>query len=329
MMQRVLFTSTSLHWLAAIAVVAVFSAAFRKKRQPIISGAMLTISALLTLMIAGRSLWMSGANLPPISIYSYPLMFGIAGVVCVLLIVLRLSRELTRQPHRLEVVAAFVLTIVPAVVLGKLDAWLAGSSFATKATIVFDQGDQIALNGLLLGGLLGVAVHCRCFQIRLLPFLDIIAPPMMIGIAIVRVGCFLAGCCFGGPCSSVLAVEFPAGSAAFQALAHTEMIDAMGNCTVGLHPTQLYSVFSCLAIGLLGWFLYAKRTGDGWIFFTTAMGYAITRGFIDQLRIDKPTVMHSGLTVAQLQCLLLLIASMVLIMRLDPRRQSLQRAVPK
>lgn len=327
-MRPLLVTGDLMLWTVVVAVFAVFSAVFFRQRQSVISGVMFAVSAGITLAVAAVSSWKSDDDPTPIPIYSYPLLFAVAGVVCVLLIVRRLSRELIRQPQRREVVAAFVLTIVPAVLLGKLDAWLAGSTFAPTAAIAFGQADQIALNGLLLGGLLGVAVHCRCFQIRLLPFLDIIAPPIMIGIAIVRVGCFLAGCCFGGPCSSFLAVEFPAGSAAFQALAHTEMIDATGDCTVGLHPTQLYSVFSCLAIGLLGSFSYAKRMGDGWIFLTTTMGYAMTRGCIDHLRIDKPTVMHSGLTVAQLQCLLLLTASMILIMRLDPRRQSLQRAVP-
>ncbi|MGE3181359.1 MAG: prolipoprotein diacylglyceryl transferase family protein, partial [Phycisphaerae bacterium] len=43
-------------------------------------------------------------------------------------------------------------------------------------------------------------------------YLDIVAPSLAIGMAFGRVGCFLNGCCFGGPCNLPWAVEFPYGS---------------------------------------------------------------------------------------------------------------------
>ena len=37
-------------------------------------------------------------------------------------------------------------------------------------------------------------------------------PGMLLGLALGRIGCFMNGCCFGGPCELPWAVQFPAGS---------------------------------------------------------------------------------------------------------------------
>jgi phosphatidylglycerol---prolipoprotein diacylglyceryl transferase len=46
--------------------------------------------------------------------------------------------------------------------------------------------------------------------------MDIIAPGLMIGLGLGRVGCFLNGCCYGAECDLPWAVQFPYGSYAYQ-----------------------------------------------------------------------------------------------------------------
>ena len=50
-------------------------------------------------------------------------------------------------------------------------------------------------------------------------YFDIMTPGLMWGLALTRVGCFLNGCCWGGPCAGTVAqhwgVEFPYGSPAY------------------------------------------------------------------------------------------------------------------
>lgn len=48
-------------------------------------------------------------------------------------------------------------------------------------------------------------------------YLDIIAPSVMLGLAVGRIGCFLNGCCFGKVCEAPWAVTFPYASAASMA----------------------------------------------------------------------------------------------------------------
>ncbi len=72
------------------------------------------------------------------------------------------------------------------------------------------------------GGFIGALVAgipyllWRRVSIRL--YLDIIAPSVMFGMSMARIGCFLNGCCWGAPCTHDLpwAVRFPYGSPAHQ-----------------------------------------------------------------------------------------------------------------
>jgi len=75
----------------------------------------------------------------------------------------------------------------------------------------------IVLYGAFFGGIAAAIVF---FAIRRLPALaiaDIIAPGMVVGASLGRVGCFLNGCCFGGLCETELpAVQFPPESPPYQ-----------------------------------------------------------------------------------------------------------------
>jgi phosphatidylglycerol:prolipoprotein diacylglycerol transferase len=51
-------------------------------------------------------------------------------------------------------------------------------------------------------------------KLPVLAIADIIAPSMVVGLALGRIGCFLNGCCYGGLCEGPLAVTFP-GEAAY------------------------------------------------------------------------------------------------------------------
>ena len=70
----------------------------------------------------------------------------------------------------------------------------------------------IVVYGALLGGLVGFGGYAWKRRMPLLATFDLLAPGMLLGLAIGRVGCFLNGCCFGGVCDLPWAVRFPAGS---------------------------------------------------------------------------------------------------------------------
>lgn len=102
---------------------------------------------------------------------------------------------------------------------------------------------------------------------------DVMAPSVVLGEAITRVGCFLNGCCFGMPCDYAWCVRFPNGG-----LAHV----ALG--PVDVHPTQLYtSALSLAAFFALSRLLRA-RPPAGSVLFAFLVWEGALRSTLDTLR---------------------------------------------
>jgi phosphatidylglycerol---prolipoprotein diacylglyceryl transferase len=70
------------------------------------------------------------------------------------------------------------------------------------------------------GGFIGAFIPCVLYamhkRLSLRLWTDIMIPTLLFGMGVGRIGCFLAGCCFGAPCPTSLpwAVQFPFGSEA-------------------------------------------------------------------------------------------------------------------
>lgn len=96
-------------------------------------------------------------------------------------------------------------------------------------------GDARALGGLSMSGGVALAVVFAFTWLRYRgqptwPVVDALAPSVLLGEAITRLGCFLNGCCHGVSCDWPWGLAFPPGSPAHAALGDTL-----------LHPTQLYT----------------------------------------------------------------------------------------
>jgi phosphatidylglycerol:prolipoprotein diacylglycerol transferase len=85
---------------------------------------------------------------------------------------------------------------------------------ATLAEIVNVAQGGLVVYGSLIGAFVGLLIYITRHNLPLLATFDLIAPSLMLGMAIGRVGCLLNGCCYGGICDLPWAVRFPAGSPA-------------------------------------------------------------------------------------------------------------------
>jgi phosphatidylglycerol:prolipoprotein diacylglycerol transferase len=84
--------------------------------------------------------------------------------------------------------------------------------------------------------------------------LDMFAPFVALGYAIVRIGCFLNGCCYGKITGSACGVVFP-------------YVDSFAR-----YPTQLFSsIINFILFGILYWY-YPRRKYDGEVFVFYFMG---------------------------------------------------------
>lgn len=185
------------------------------------------------------------------------------------------------------------------------------------------------------GGVIGGVVLCWLYALRhempAWKIADIAGPSIMIGLAIGRLGCFLAGCCHGAACP--LPVEntlltLPGGSivtvdgAPWMALVFKKGVGVGDIFDVPVYPTQLWeSAGGFLLFGLLSWMWHRVRRFDGQILATMLLLYAGLRSTIEQFRGDTIRgVDHFGLfSTSQLVSIGMAVLAVIIIAVRAPR----------
>jgi phosphatidylglycerol---prolipoprotein diacylglyceryl transferase len=140
--------------------------------------------------------------------------------------------------------------------------------------------DLARAGGVFYGGLMGAvvatAVLLRKREIPFFTFADIAAPAAALGQGLGRVGCLLAGCCWGRNCTLPWAVTFTDENA------H----DNVGvPLNLPLHPTQIYEALGTLALCIL-LIVLERRRYSGQTFVRYLFGYAFLRFTIELFRGD-------------------------------------------
>ncbi len=139
-------------------------------------------------------------------------------------------------------------------------------------SIMLDFGNGFVVYGSIIGAIIGVTLYCRIKKIDLLTYLDLTIPYAALTQAFGRIGCFLAGCCYGFECHSWYAVTF------------TESTLAPNN--VPLFPSQLvYSAANLLHFIVL-LYCYKKVKHKGQVFSLYLIFYSIGRYLLEYVRGD-------------------------------------------
>ena len=89
----------------------------------------------------------------------------------------------------------------------------------------------LVVYGSLIGGSIAAFVFLKVNKLPILKIADLMAPGMVLGLAIGRLGCLMNGCCYGGVCEAPLpSVTFPPGSAPYmQQLSQGDLIGIHGS----------------------------------------------------------------------------------------------------
>lgn len=118
----------------------------------------------------------------------------------------------------------------------------------------------------------------KAFQLPFLKITDQLAPHSGIAAAILRVGCFMAGCCFGKITTLPWGISFPLFSPAYRAQLNSGTLLAVLP-PQPVHPTQLYEMLVAILAALIAWYALRKKLPDGYaaaLFgFTFALGRLI------------------------------------------------------
>jgi phosphatidylglycerol---prolipoprotein diacylglyceryl transferase len=200
----------------------------------------------------------------------------------------------------------------------------------------FWRGGGLVFYGGFIAGVITTIVYGRCAKLPLIKFLDVCAPGVAVGLAFGRVGCFMAGCCFGDLCvapqqswlltpekqyqvrtfpalsPAFLGVQFPKKSDAFQQHQKLGLLEPDSVKSLPVHAVQLYE--AALAALIAIWLHRRKPAYDGEISVRFLAAYSVARFLIEFFRGDNLPV-YWGMTISQVTSLLLLAAALLFSLR--------------
>lgn len=221
-------------------------------------------------------------QLGPLNLYSYGLMIGI-GILVAYGVTERKAVKLGYTHKNLD---WLVLSFLCGGFLGSKILYLITRlpAILKDPTILTHLGDGWVVYGGLIGGLIAGWLYCKYHGMNFLEWLDLIVPQLALAQGFGRIGCFLAGCCYGIE-TSQFGVIFPEGS--------------LAPAGVSLFPSQLVmSVFDFLLAFFLQWFS-SRKTFQGEVGCLYLFAYSFGRFVIEFFRGDTIRGVINGLSTSQ------------------------------
>jgi phosphatidylglycerol---prolipoprotein diacylglyceryl transferase len=168
----------------------------------------------------------------------------------------------------------FILLVLAAIVGGKIFLIFEKPAYYFSSPIKLFSGSGFVFFGSLLFTIPVMLWYFKKIKVPVLGMLDVMAIVTCIVHGFGRIGCFMAGCCYGIPTDSFLGVMF------------TDPVCQAEPLHTPLHPTQLYEaafIFILMAFLLL---MQSKKKFNGQIFLTYLMLYSIGRSVLELFRGD-------------------------------------------
>lgn len=156
----------------------------------------------------------------------------------------------------------------------------------------------IVFYGCIIGGLIGSVLYWRRCPFPFRPMADAVAPALMVGVALGRLGCFCNGCCYGAVTHLPWGVSFPARTLPWANHVASGLIPLSAAHSLPVHPTQLYAALDgVLILALLTWY-FPRRRRDGEVMALLMLAYPVVRFIEESLRADEAPFL-AGMTISQ------------------------------
>jgi phosphatidylglycerol:prolipoprotein diacylglycerol transferase len=145
----------------------------------------------------------------------------------------------------------------------------------------------VTLKKTILGGFIGQVAGLMLAKTWLRfnqPVLDHYAVALPLGMAVARMGCLSAGCCFGTPTALPWGIHYTSPSLAFTAHQIKGLIGTNDHCTAAIHPVQFYELTGCLVIAWVVWRTRNHWKAGGNLFLFSLLCYAPLRFLVEFVR---------------------------------------------
>jgi phosphatidylglycerol:prolipoprotein diacylglycerol transferase len=241
----------------------------------------------------------------PLTVHAYGLLVAL-GFVTGILVTVRLGR-LQGFSAQQVMDMAFIM-ILWAIVGSRLLYILINFSYYKSHLIdilkIWQGG--LVFSGGLVAVAAAMALYLRRHRLSFWATGDLWAPALAVGQAIGRIGCFMAGCCYGTP------TDLPWGAI----FTHPQSLAPQN---IPLHPTQIYASLAGFSIFFILLVLHRRRKFPGQIFLWYLILHSTARLFIERFRGDeRGLIPGTEMTLTQLLALGILIAAVAALFALKP-----------
>jgi phosphatidylglycerol:prolipoprotein diacylglycerol transferase len=224
------------------------------------------------------------------SVYAYGVTLAIAFAVGVFFLVRDAGKKGLPEEKMLEMsIWIMVAAIIGSRLLFIIIEW---PIFAANPLTVFAiRSGGLSFHGGLAGGILAGLWFTHRHKLSQGKVADLVAPYLVLGYSIVRIGCLMNGCCFGQP------------SGVFWALPAAYLDNTLR------HPTQLYAFFAGLLIFVLLLWRRKYTRFHGQLFLEFIIYYSVYRFIVEFFRETTPQTV----SLAQTTSLIMAIGALILI----------------
>jgi len=243
----------------------------------------------------------------PFTVYSYGLMIAIGMIAAVWM---AMKRSPARGLDKDQMFNMGFIGIIAGVIGAKLLYYITElPAIIEDPSLLLDLSNGFVVYGGIITGILAPYIYCRIKKLPFLDYLDTAIPSIPLAQGFGRIGCFLAGCCYGKPTDAWCGVIFPAGS--------------LAPSGISLIPTQLISSIGDFAIAafLLWYARKGKERPQGMVAGLYLALYSVGRFIIEYFR-DDPRGSVWFLSTSQFIAIFMLIFAVIWMSRCARRRKA-------
>lgn len=204
-----------------------------------------------------------------ISIHGYGLMIGM-GILCALITAGKRAKK--RGLDGDFVYSLGFATLIFGFIGAKLLYCLVEINAFFNEPMRIVSGSGFVVYGGIIGGILAAMVYCRSKRVNFFQYFDLTVPSVALAQGFSRIGCFLAGCCYGRETDSPIGIVF-----------HNSSFAPNG---VKLIPTQLFSSTGDFLIAIILLFYAQKDRRTGKVGSLYLILYSVGRFIIEFFRND-------------------------------------------
>lgn len=233
----------------------------------------------------------------PVTVHGYGLMIGIGVLLCIYMGMSRAKKHGLKDEAVLDIALVGLASgFLGAKLLFVIVEWK--SFLADPMSVLGSEG--FVVYGGIIGGVAGAMTYCKIKKLVFLEYFDLCVASVALAQGFGRIGCFLAGCCYGRETESVFGVVFPEGSIA--------------PAGVRLLPTQLISSAGDFLITAVLLWHYQRKKHTGDTGFLYMLLYGTGRFLVEFLRNDNRGGVGS-LSTSQFISVFIVAAGVILLVR--------------